>query len=184
MFGDADAVLDEIEEFLTGARGAAAADRVLATVLFTDIVASTKQLAVRGDREWRMVLDRHEALVRAQLARFRGREVSTAGDGFFAVFDGPSRAIRCARAIVDGAEALDIEVRAGIHTGECEVRGDDYSGIAVHVGARIAALAGPGEVLTSGTVKDLVAGSGLTFADRGTHDLKGIPDNWHVYEVA
>jgi pimeloyl-ACP methyl ester carboxylesterase/class 3 adenylate cyclase len=183
MFGDADAVLDEIEEFLTGARGAASADRVLATVLFTDIVASTAQLAVRGDREWRMVLDRHDALVRAQLARFRGREVSTAGDSFFAVFDGPSRAIRCAHAIIDGAEALDIKVRAGIHTGECEVRGDDYGGIAVHVGARIAALAGPGEVLTSGTVKDLVAGSSVTFTDRGTHELKGIPDNWHIYEV-
>jgi class 3 adenylate cyclase len=183
MFGDADAVVDEIEEFLTGARGAASADRVLATVLFTDIVASTEQLAVRGDREWRMVLDRHDALVRTQLARFRGREVSTAGDSFFAVFDGPSRAIRCARAIIDGAQALDIKVRARIHTGECEVRRDDYGGIAVHVGARIAALAGPGEVLTSSTVKDLVAGSGVTFTDRGTHELKGIPDNWHIYEV-
>jgi class 3 adenylate cyclase len=130
-----------------------------------------------------MRLDRHDALVRAQLTRFRGREVSTAGDSFFAVFDGPARAIRCARAIVDGVEALNMKVRAGIHTGECEVRGNDYGGIAVHVGARIAALAGPAEILASGTVKDLVAGSGLTFSDRGTHELKGIPDTWHVYQV-
>jgi len=184
MFGDVGGVLDEIEEFLTGERGAASADRVLATVLFTDIVKSTEQLAAKGDREWRMLLDRHDALVRAQLARFRGREVSTAGDSFFAVFDGPARAIRCAQAIVDGAVSLGIAVRAGIHTGECELRGGDYGGIAVHVGARIGAHAGPGEVLTSSTVKDLVAGSGLTFADRGTHDLKGIPDPWHLYQVS
>jgi pimeloyl-ACP methyl ester carboxylesterase/class 3 adenylate cyclase len=183
MFGDSDAVVDEIEEFLTGARGGAAADRVLATVLFTDIVQSTEQLVATGDREWRMRLDRHDALVRAQLTRFRGREVSTAGDSFFAVFDGPARAIRCAHAIMEDAESLNIKLRAGLHTGECEVRGNDYSGIAVHVGARIAALAGPGEILTSGTVKDLVAGSGLTFSDRGTRELKGIPDTWHVYQV-
>jgi class 3 adenylate cyclase len=130
-----------------------------------------------------MMLDRHDALVRSQLTRFRGREVSTAGDSFFAVFDGPARAIRCAEAIVGGASALGIEVRAGIHTGECEVRGDDYGGIAVHVGARIAALAGPGEVLASGTVKDLVAGSGLTFSDRGVQHLKGVPDPWQIYRV-
>jgi class 3 adenylate cyclase len=184
MFGDADAALDEIEEFLTGARGASSSDRVLATVMFTDIVQSTERLAASGDREWRLLLDRHDAVVRAELARFRGREVSTAGDSFFAVFDGPARAIRCARAIVDHAASLDIRVRAGIHTGECEVRGDDFGGIAVHVGARIAALAGPGEVLASRTVKDLVAGSGLVFADRGVHELKGIPDAWQIYAVS
>jgi len=183
QYGDADAVLDEIEEFLTGTRGAAASDRVLATVLFTDIVQSTDRLVAAGDREWHMLLDRHDALVRGQLTRFRGREVSTAGDSFFAVFDGPARAIRCAEAIVGGASALGIGVRAGIHTGECEVRGDDYGGIAVHIGARVAALAGPGEVLASGTVKDLVAGSGITFADRGLYDLKGVPEPRHVYLV-
>ena len=181
---DADAVLDEIEEFLTGARGGGAPERVLATVLFTDVVQSTERLVDAGDRDWRVSLDRHDALVRAQLARLRGREISTAGDSFFAVFDGPARAIRCAQAIVDGAAALGIEVRAGVHTGECEVRGDDYSGIAVHIGARVAALAGAGQVLTTSTVKDLVAGSGIAFSDHGTHELKGIPEPWHIYEVA
>jgi pimeloyl-ACP methyl ester carboxylesterase len=183
-YGDSEAVLDEIEEFLTGARGVAAPDRVLATVLFTDIVQSTEHLVEAGDRDWRTTLDRHDAMVRSQLARFRGREVSTAGDGFFSVFDGPARAIKCAQAIVGGASALGIAVRAGLHTGECEVRGDDYSGIAVHIGARISALAGAGEVLVSGTVKDLVAGSGISFDDHGVHSLKGVPEPWHVYRVS
>ena len=154
---------------------------MLATVLFTDVVESTERLVDAGDREWRLLLDRHDAMVRSQLARFRGREVSTAGDSFFAVFDSPAQAVRSARAIVEGAAELGIAVRAGVHTGECEVRGSDYSGIAVHIGARVAALAGTGEVLTTGTVKDLVAGSGITFADRGDHALKGVPDTWHIF---
>jgi pimeloyl-ACP methyl ester carboxylesterase len=182
--GDSDAIVDEVEEFLTGVRGDAGSDRVLATVLFTDIVSSTEQLVAAGDRDWRVLLDRHDAMVRAQLTRFRGREVSTAGDSFFAVFDGPARAIRCARAIVEGASALGIEVRAGVHTGECEVRGDDYGGIAVHIGARIAALANAGEVLTTSTVKDLVAGSGIAFADYGVHPLKGVPEPWQVFRAS
>jgi pimeloyl-ACP methyl ester carboxylesterase/class 3 adenylate cyclase len=184
QFGDSEAVIDEIEEFLTGTRGGGAADRVLATVLFTDIVQSTEQLVAAGDRDWRMLLDRHDALVRTQLARFRGREVSTAGDSFFAVFDGPARAIRCAQAIVEGASTLGIDVRAGVHTGEVEVRGDDYGGIAVHIGARVAALAGAGEVFTTSTVKDLVAGSGVAFSDLGHHELKGVPELWHLFRVA
>lgn len=178
---DADATLGEIEEFLTGLRGNSGPERVLATVLFTDVVESTERLVDAGDRDWRVLLDRHDAMVRTQLARFRGREVSTAGDSFFAVFDAPARAVRCAQAIVAGARALGIDVRAGVHTGECEVRGDDYSGIAVHVGARVAALAGAGEVLTTSTVKDLVAGSGIAFADRGEHVLKGVPDAWRIF---
>jgi len=173
-----------IEEFLTGARPAPVSDRVLATVLFTDIVSSTDRLAAIGDREWRAELDRHDAMVRERLADFRGREVDTAGDGFFAVFDGPARAIRCAEAIIAGARALGFDVRAGVHTGECEVRGDGYAGIAVHTGARIAALAGAGEVLASRTVKDLVAGSGIVLEDHGTHELKGIPEPWRLYRVA
>ena len=178
---DADATLGEVEEFLTGERADAAPERVLATVLFTDVVQSTERLVDAGDREWRVLLDRHDAMVRSQLARFRGREVSTAGDSFFAVFDSPAQAIRCARAVVEGASALGIGVRAGVHTGECEVRGSDYSGIAVHIGARVAAMAGAGEVLTTGTVKDLVAGSGIAFEDRGDHTLKGVPDTWRVF---
>jgi class 3 adenylate cyclase len=181
--GDTDAITDEIEEFVTGARGGSVTDRVLATVLFTDIVQSTERLVAAGDREWRVLLDRHDALARAQIARFRGREVSTAGDSFFAVFDGPARAIRCAQAIVAGASALGIDVRSGVHTGECEVRGGDYGGIAVHIGARVASLAAAGEVLTTSTVRDLVAGSGITFSDRGVHTLKGIPGTWHVFRA-
>ena len=178
---DADATIGEIEEFLTGLRSESGPERVLATVLFTDVVQSTERLVDAGDRDWRVLLDRHDAMVRAQLARFRGREVSTAGDSFFAVFDAPARAVRCAQAIVAGASALGIGVRAGVHTGECEVRGDDYSGIAVHVGARVAGLAGAGEVLTTSTVKDLAAGSGIAFDDRGDHTLKGVPDAWRVF---
>jgi class 3 adenylate cyclase len=171
------------EEFLTGARSEPAIDRVLATVLFTDIVASTEQLAAVGDRRWREQLDRHDALVREFLEQFRGREIETAGDSFFATFDGPARAIRCAKAVIDGARSLGLDLRAGIHTGECEVRGDGFGGIAVHIGARVAALAGAGKVLTTSTVKDLVSGSGITFADHGTHTLKGVPEPWHLYEV-
>ena len=165
----------EISEFLTGERAEIADDRVLATVLFTDIVDSTRRAAEIGDRNWRALLDAHDAVVRAQLVRFRGREVNTSGDGFLATFDGPQRAIRCAAAIRDAVAALGIEVRAGLHTGECEVRGDDIGGIGVHIGARVSALAGPNDVLVSSTVRDLVIGSGLEFEDRGAHALKGVP---------
>ena len=157
----------EIAEFLTGHQAEVADDRVLATVLFTDIVDSTRRAAEMGDRDWHALLDAHDAVVRAQLARFRGREVNTSGDGFLAMFDGPQRAIRCAMAIRDAVQALGIEVRAGLHTGECEVRGDDIGGIAVHIGARVSALAGPNEVLVSSTLRDLVIGSGLDFEERG-----------------
>ena len=173
-----------IAEFLTGQQPDVADDRVLATVLFTDIVDSTRRAAEMGDRDWRALLDAHDAVVRSQLARFRGREVNTSGDGFLAMFDGPQRAIRCAMAIQDALRALGIEVRAGLHTGECEVRGDDIGGIAVHIGARVSALAGPNEVLVSSTVRDLVIGSGLEFDDRGSHGLKGVPGEWHIFAVA
>jgi class 3 adenylate cyclase/pimeloyl-ACP methyl ester carboxylesterase len=169
-----------IEEFLTGARPVAVSDRVLATVLFTDVVASTERLVALGDQAWRAHLDRHDAIVRTQLARFRGREINTTGDGFLATFDGPARAVRCAQAIAQDARSLGIEVRAGVHVGECEVRGDDLAGIAVHVGARVCALAHAGEVLTTSTVRDLVAGSDIEFTDRGCHTLKGIPGEWTI----
>ena len=159
-------------------------DRVLATVLFTDIVDSTRRAAEIGDRDWHALLDAHDAVVRAQLARFRGREVNTSGDGFLAMFDGPQRAIRCAMAIRDAVQALGIEVRAGLHTGECEVRGDDIGGIAVHIGARVSALAGPNDVLVSSTLRDLVIGSGLEFEERGAHELKGVPGEWRLFAVA
>jgi class 3 adenylate cyclase len=171
----------EIAEFLTGEQGDVADDRVLATVLFTDIVDSTRRAAELGDRDWHALLDAHDAVVRSQLARFRGREVNTSGDGFLAMFDGPQRAIRCAMAIRDAVQALGIEVRAGLHTGECEVRGDDIGGIAVHIGARVIALAGPNDVLVSSTLRDLVIGSGLEFEDRGTHQLKGVPGEWRLF---
>jgi class 3 adenylate cyclase len=173
----------EIYHFLTGHRAEVADDRVLATVLFTDIVDSTRHAAEIGDRDWRALLDAHDAVVRAQLARFRGREVNTSGDGFLAMFDGPQRAIRCAVAIRDAVQALGIEVRAGLHTGECEVRADDIGGIGVHIGARVSALAGPNEVLVSSTLRDLVIGSGLEFEDRGAHELKGVPGEWHISAV-
>ncbi len=179
--GDTDALLDEIEEFLTGARPVVELDRVLATVLFTDIVDSTKRAAEMGDRQWRDLLDSHNAVVRKELVRFRGVEVKTIGDGFLATFDGPARAIRCACAIGDAVRKLGIEIRAGLHTGECELIGNDVGGIAVHIAARVSAKAGAGEVLVSSTVKDLVAGSGLRFQDRGTHALKGVPDEWHLF---
>jgi len=181
--GDADSILTEIEEFLTGVRPHPEPDRVLATVLFTDIVGSTERAAEIGDRKWRELIEAYYSLARRQLERFRGREINTAGDGFFASFDGPARAIRCAIAILEGVRSLGFEVRAGVHTGECEVMGKDLGGIAVHIGARVAALAGPGEVLATSTVKDLVAGSGLRFEDRGMQTLKGVPSKWHLYSV-
>jgi class 3 adenylate cyclase len=173
-----------IAEFLTGEQAEVADDRVLATVLFTDIVDSTRRASEMGDRDWHALLDAHDAVVRAQLARFRGREVNTSGDGFLAMFDGPQRAIRCAMAIRDAVRSLGIEVRAGLHTGECEVRGEDIGGIAVHIGARVSALAGPNEVLVSSTLRDLVIGSGLEFEDRGAHQLKGVPGEWRLSAVA
>ena len=178
------ASFQEIAEFLTGHQAEVADDRVLATVLFTDIVDSTRRAAEIGDRDWHALLDAHDAVVRSQLARFRGREVNTSGDGFLAMFDGPQRAIRCAMAIRDAVQALGIEVRAGLHTGECEVRGDDIGGIAVHIGARVSALAGPNDVLVSSTLRDLVIGSGLEFEERGAHELKGVPGEWHLFAVA
>ncbi len=178
------ASFQEIAEFLTGQRADVADDRVLATVLFTDIVDSTRRAADMGDRDWHALLDAHDAVVRVQLNRFRGREVNTSGDGFLAMFDGPQRAIRCAMAIRDTVHALGIQVRAGLHTGECEVRGDDIGGIAVHIGARVSALAGPNDVLVSSTLRDLVIGSGLEFVDRGAHELKGVPGEWHLFAVA
>lgn len=180
---DCDAIVDEVEEFLTGARGCVEPERVLATVLFTDIVGSTRRAAELGDRRWRDLLGSHNSVVRRELARFRGREVKTAGDGFLATFDGPARAIRCACAISDAVQSLGLEERAGLHTGECEVIGDDIGGIAVHIGARVSAYAGASEVLVSSTVKDLVAGSGLNFEERGVHTLKGVPGEWHLYSV-
>jgi class 3 adenylate cyclase len=179
--GDQDAIVDEIEEFLTGVRPSPEPDRVLATVLFTDIVGSTERAVELGDRRWRELLERYYTLVRSELVRFRGREIDTAGDGFFATFDGPARAIRCACAIRDAVKRLDISIRAGVHTGECEVMGSKVGGIAVHIGARVVAQAGPGEVLVSSTVKDLVAGSGLRFVDRGPHVLKGVPGEWRLF---
>jgi pimeloyl-ACP methyl ester carboxylesterase len=186
--GDADALVDAVREFVTsvweeGAWEEAEPDRVLATVLFTDIVGSSEKAASLGDRGWRELLERHHAEVRRQLVRFRGKEVDTAGDGFFASFDGPARAIRCATAIVESMPKLGLEVRAGLHTGECELVDDKVAGIAVHTGARVASQARPGEVLVSSTVKDLVAGSGLAFEDRGAHELKGIPGEWRLYAV-
>jgi class 3 adenylate cyclase len=178
------ASFQEIAQFLTGHQAEVADDRVLATVLFTDIVDSTRRAAQMGDRDWHALLDAHDAVVRAQLNRFRGREVNTSGDGFLAMFDGPQRAIRCAMSIRDAVQALGIDVRAGLHTGECEVRGDDIGGIAVHIGARVSALAGPNEVLVSSTLRDLVIGSGLEFDDRGTHELKGVPGEWRLSAVA
>ena len=182
--GDTEMLLDEIEEFLTGVRHGPEPDRVLATVLFTDLVGSTEHAATVGDARWRQLLESHHAQVRRQLERFRGREVKTLGDGFLATFDGPARAIRCAQGVVDQARGLGLEVRAGLHTGECELMDDDIGGIAVHIAARVAALAGASQVLVSSTVKDLVVGSGLTFSDRGDHALKGVPDRWRLFEVA
>lgn len=181
--GDADAILDEVEEFLTGARPVPEHDRVLATVLFTDIVGSTERASQIGDRAWTQLVARHHALVRAELARFRGREIDTAGDGFLAVFDGPGRAVHCAQAITAAVRALDLDVRAGVHIGEIELMGEKIGGIAVHIGARVAGMAGPGEVLVSATVRDLVAGSGIKFEERGVFPLKGVPGEWRLYSA-
>jgi class 3 adenylate cyclase len=179
--GDQDAILEEIQGFLTGVRPPPVSDRVLSTLLFTDIVGSTELAARLGDREWIELLHQHRTMVRSELARFRGREVDTAGDGFFATFDGPARAIQCALRVVNGGQELDIQIRAGLHTGEIEVAGSRIGGIALHIGSRVASAAGPGEVLVSGTVKDLVTGSRICFADRGTHVLKGVPGEWHLF---
>jgi class 3 adenylate cyclase len=180
-YQDRETLLSEVQEFLTGSRYAPESERTLATVVFTDIVDSTRTAAEMGDRRWREILERHQGTVRDALGRSGGREVKSIGDGFLAVFDGPARAIRCTRVIVDASAEQGIRVRAGVHTGECEVMGDDIGGIAVHIAARVSALAGPGEVLVSRTVKDLVAGSGINFSDRGAHPLKGVPDTWQLY---
>ncbi|HEU0023169.1 MAG TPA: adenylate/guanylate cyclase domain-containing protein [Thermoleophilaceae bacterium] len=181
--GDTGAILDEMEEFLTGTRSSRVADRVLATVLFTDIVESTRHAAALGDRRWRDLLARHDRLTRRELERHRGRAVKTMGDGFLATFDGPARAIRCACSVRNAMRDLGIELRAGLHTGECELIGDDVGGIAVNIGARVGSVAEPGEVLVSRTVTDLVAGSGIEFSDRGLHSLKGVPGEWQLFAV-
>jgi class 3 adenylate cyclase len=176
-------LLDEIAQFLTGERPVVEADRILTTVLFTDIVGSTEQVAALGDQRWRSLLDRHDNTVRDQLRRFRGKEIQNTGDGFVASFDGPARAVRCAQAVIETTANLGIEVRTGLHTGECEIRGDGLGGLAVHIAARIGALATAGEVLVSGTVKDLVVGSGIEFTERGTHELKGVPEARSLFAV-
>lgn len=181
--GDTEPLLAEIEEFVTGHRPAPVGNRVLVTVMFTDIVASTERAVEMGDRAWSELLERHHAVVRRALNRWNGREVNTTGDGFLATFDGPARAIHCAQAVVTGLLDLGVSVRCGLHTGEVEIVGDDVAGLTVHTAARIAALAGGGEVLVSRTVKDLVAGSGFQFDGRGRHRLKGIPDEWELFEV-
>lgn len=181
--GDIDGLLGEVEEFLTGARTASDVDRVLSTVLFTDIVGSTDKATDLGDGRWRQRLDQYDALVQRQLERFRGRQVNTTGDGTLAAFDGPARAVRCASAIQEAVQGLDLQIRAGVHTGEVELRGDDMTGIAVHLAARVQALASPMEVLVSSTVKDLVVGSGIEFEDRGDHELKGVPGTWRLFAV-
>jgi pimeloyl-ACP methyl ester carboxylesterase len=182
--GDQDALLDEIEEFLVGSRRSQDTDRALATVLFTDVVESTATAARLGDRAWRNLIERHDATVRRHLSLHRGREVKTMGDGFLATFDGPARAIRCATSLRDDLSTLDLPIRAGIHTGEVELIGDDVAGMAVNIGARIGALADPGEVYVSSTVKELVVGSGLDFVERGVHTLKGAPGEWRLFAVA
>ena len=179
----ADEVVDEIEEFITGVPPVREPDRAFATVLFTDVVNSTPKVNELGDRKWRQLLDQHDRLVARELDRHRGRKVNTTGDGMLATFDGPARAVRCAQAIVETVRPLGIELRAGLHAGEVELRGDDIGGIAVHIGHRVSALAGPSEVLVSRTVTDLVAGSGLQFDERGEHELKGLPGKWAIYAV-
>jgi class 3 adenylate cyclase len=181
VVGDSDRILAEVERFLTGTHTPPEPDRVLATVMFTDIVGSTETAARLGDRAWRALLARHDELSRAQLARFRGRAVKSLGDGFLATFDGPARAIRCALELREAVRELGVELRAGLHTGECEAIGEDVGGLAVHIGARVGALAAPREVLVSNTVKDLVVGSGIDFVDRGEHALKGVPGTWRLW---
>ncbi|HEY1358183.1 MAG TPA: adenylate/guanylate cyclase domain-containing protein [Thermoleophilaceae bacterium] len=181
--GDVDSFLGEVEEFLTGSRFVKEPDRMLATVLFTDICDSTKRAAELGDADWRKLLEQHDRLVRRALERHRGREIKSTGDGFLATFDGPARALRCAASISEGVRTLGIEVRAGLHTGEVEVMNGDIGGLAVHIGARVMGAAGPSEVLVSSTVKDLVVGSGIEFAERGSHELKGVPGEWRLFAV-
>jgi len=181
--GDQDATLDEIQDFVTGVRPAPTPRRALATVLFTDIVDSTRRAAELGDRKWRRLLDEHYRVTGRQLDRFDGHQVKTVGDGVLATFDGPARAVRCAAAIRDGVGELGVDMRAGLHTGEIELEADDIAGLAVHIGARISALADAGEILVSSTVKDLVVGSGLEFDDRGTRELKGVPGEWRVFAL-
>ena len=183
FLGKDEEILDEIEEFLTGTRREPEVDRVLKTIMFTDIVGSTERAVSMGDRRWHEVLEAHDSAVRGELERFRGDEVKTIGDGFLAAFDGPARAIRCAQAITGKAADMGLDVRAGLHTGECVARGDDLAGIAVHIGARVGSLAGPGEVLVTSTVRDLVTGSGVEFQDRGSHELKGVPGKWQLLAV-
>jgi class 3 adenylate cyclase len=185
FIGDTATVADEIEEFLTGTRPAPVDDdRVFAALMFTDIVASTEHNVRVGDSRWKTLLDRHDELIQANLTRFRGRLVNPAGDGCLATFDGPARAVQCARAIVADTKTLGIDVRAGIHAGEVVVRGQDVTGVAVNIASRVADLAGPGDVFVSRTVPDLVAGSGISFEDRGTHTLKGVPDEWRIFAVS
>ena len=184
FLGDQDSILDEIEQFLTGRRHAHEPERVLATVLFVDIAGSTALAATLGDKCWRELLETFYARVREVLRQYRGREINTSGDGFLATFDGPARAVRCASAIRDTVRSLNLEVRCGLHTGECELVGNDVAGIAVHTGARVAALAAPGEVLVSQTVRDLVAGSGLVLEEYGTYTLKGVPNEWRLFRAA
>ncbi len=181
--GDADALLDEIEEFVTGARGFRDPDRVLATVMFTDIVRSTEHAARLGDRRWHDLITSHDRVVHEQIAVYRGRTIRSTGDGVFAAFDGPARAIRCALSVVEAARGLDVDLRAGLHTGECELAGDDLAGVTVHIGARIADLAEPSQVLVSGTVRDLVVGSNIAFSFRGTEALRGVPGEWRLFLV-
>lgn len=184
FFGsDHEPVMSEVAQFLTGERLPLEVDRILTTVLFTDIVGSTERAASLGDRRWRSLLDAHDQSVREQLRRFRGKEIKTTGDGFLASFDGPARAIRCAQATLEATQKLGLELRLGLHTGECELRGDDLGGLAVHIAARVGALAEPGDVLVSGTVKDLVVGSGIPFVARGEHQLKGVPGDWKLFAV-
>jgi class 3 adenylate cyclase len=182
LAGDTDAYLDEVEEFLTGVRRSEV-DRVLATVMFTDIVGSTEKAAELGDRRWRELLEQQVVVLRRELARFKGREVKQIGDGCLATFDGPARAIRCGLAMIQSVKQLGVDIRVGLHTGEVEMMDDDIGGIAVHIASRIGSMAESARVFTSGTVKDLVAGSGITFEDRGTHQLKGVPDEWRVFAV-
>jgi class 3 adenylate cyclase len=182
--GDTDTFLGEVEEFLTGTRHEREPDRMLATVLFTDICKSTERAAELGDARWRDLLERHDTLVRRALDRHRGREIKRTGDGFLATFDGPARAIRCAASIAEAVRTLGIEVRTGLHTGECEVMNGDVGGLAVHIGARVMGAASPNEVLVSSTVKDLVVGSGIDFQDRGNRELKGVPGEWRLFAVS
>lgn len=182
-FGDVDALLGEVSEFLTGERAASDVDRILTTILFCDIVASTQRAAELGDRDWNLLLSRFYATVDDKLHHFRGRKLDTAGDGLFAAFDGPARAVRCGVSMTDAVRPLGVQLRVGVHTGECEVLAEKYSGIAVHLGARVASVAQPNQVVVSSTVKDLVVGSGIHFEDLGSRPLKGVQNEWHLYGV-